>query len=93
MPRDVAWQTRWPVVCEVFARSLAEDGVGVALICKVTLQVITAAEFHPSHCSTFAFSSSKGCIRLADMRAAALCDSHAKAFEATEPQVGHCHVC
>lgn len=49
-------------------------------------EVITAAEFHPSHCSTFAFSSSKGCIRLADMRAAALCDSHAKAFEATEPQ-------
>jgi serine/threonine-protein phosphatase 2A regulatory subunit B len=50
-------------------------------------QVITAADFHPSHCSVFAFSSSKGCIRLADMRAAALCDTHAKAFEATEPQV------
>ena len=51
-------------------------------------QVITAAEFHPSHCSVFAFSSSKGCIRVADMRAAALCDNHAKAFEATEPQAG-----
>mmetsp|Transcript_11531 Transcript_11531/g.34617 ORF Transcript_11531/g.34617 Transcript_11531/m.34617 type:complete len:491 (+) Transcript_11531:241-1713(+) len=49
-------------------------------------EVITAAEFHPSHCSVFAFSSSKGCIRVADMRAAALCDNHAKAFEATEPQ-------
>lgn len=52
-----------------------------------SLQVITAADFHPSHCSVFAFSSSKGCIRLADMRAAALCDTHTKAFEATEPQV------
>ena len=51
------------------------------------MQVITAVEFHPSHCSVFAFSSSKGCIRVADMRAAALCDNHAKAFEATEPQV------
>lgn len=49
-------------------------------------EVITAAEFHPSHCSLFAFSSSKGCIRLADMRQAALCDNYAKAFEATEPQ-------
>lgn len=49
-------------------------------------EVITAAEFHPSQCSVFAFSSSKGCIRVADMRAAALCDQHAKAFEATESQ-------
>jgi serine/threonine-protein phosphatase 2A regulatory subunit B len=50
-------------------------------------QVITAAEFHPTHCSLFAFSSSKGCIRLADMRESALCDKYAKAFEATESQV------
>jgi serine/threonine-protein phosphatase 2A regulatory subunit B len=33
-----------------------------------------------------AYSSSKGCIRLADMRAAALCDRHAKAFEEVESQ-------
>ena len=50
-------------------------------------QVITSADFHPESCSIFAFSSSKGCIRLADMRESALCDGHSKAFEETEPQV------
>eukprot|EP00199_Chlamydomonas_sp_CCMP681_P000598 CAMPEP_0119107090 /NCGR_PEP_ID=MMETSP1180-20130426/7944_1 /TAXON_ID=3052 ORGANISM="Chlamydomonas cf sp, Strain CCMP681" /NCGR_SAMPLE_ID=MMETSP1180 /ASSEMBLY_ACC=CAM_ASM_000741 /LENGTH=476 /DNA_ID=CAMNT_0007092523 /DNA_START=103 /DNA_END=1533 /DNA_ORIENTATION=- len=49
-------------------------------------EVITSAEFHPQHCNLFAYSSSKGCIRLADMRSAALCDRHAKAFEETESQ-------
>lgn len=44
-------------------------------------EVITAAEFHPSECNVFAYSSSKGCIRLADMRSSALCDRHAKAYE------------
>jgi len=48
-------------------------------------EVITSAEFHPSHCSLFAYSSSKGNIRLADMRASALCDSHSKLFEEQEP--------
>ena len=41
-------------------------------------EVITAAEFHPHNCNVFVYSSSKGSIRLCDMRAAALCDSHAK---------------
>jgi serine/threonine-protein phosphatase 2A regulatory subunit B len=41
-------------------------------------EVITSAEFHPTHCNVLAYSSSKGCIRLADMRASALCDNHAK---------------
>lgn len=41
-------------------------------------EVITAAEYHPSHCNTFVYSSSKGTIRLCDMRQAALCDQHAK---------------
>eukprot|EP00775_Hariotina_reticulata_P007395 gene7395-7604_t len=44
-------------------------------------EVITSAEFHPQQCNIFAYSSSKGCIRLADMRGSALCDKHAKAFE------------
>lgn len=44
-------------------------------------EVITSAEFHPTQCSTFAYSSSKGNIRLVDMRQSALCDSHAKLFE------------
>ena len=41
-------------------------------------EVITAAEFHPNQCNTFVYSSSKGHIRLCDMRASALCDNHAK---------------
>ena len=41
-------------------------------------EVITASEFHPSSCNLFVYSSSKGTIRLCDMRAAALCDKHAK---------------
>ena len=49
--------------------------------------MITSAEFHPQSCNVFAYSSSKGCIRLADMRNAALCDRHSKAFEEQESQV------
>lgn len=41
-------------------------------------EVITAAEFHPSHCNIFAYSSSKGTIKLSDMRTNALCDAHSK---------------
>ncbi|KAG7665489.1 CDC55 [[Candida] subhashii] len=44
-------------------------------------EVITSAEFHPSHCNLFMYSSSKGTIKLADMRSNSLCDSHAKIFE------------
>ncbi|XP_045780537.1 serine/threonine-protein phosphatase 2A 55 kDa regulatory subunit B alpha isoform [Maniola jurtina] len=50
-------------------------------------EVITAAEFHPTECNLFVYSSSKGTIRLCDMRAAALCDRHAKLFE--EPEDPH----
>ena len=41
-------------------------------------EVITAAEFHPLECNLFVYSSSKGTIRLCDMRQQALCDKHAK---------------
>ncbi|RSH95381.1 protein phosphatase 2A regulatory subunit cdc55 [Saitozyma podzolica] len=41
-------------------------------------EVITAAEFHPIHCNLFMYSSSKGTIKLADMREAALCDQYSK---------------
>lgn len=47
-------------------------------------EVITSSEFHPQHCNLFMYSSSKGTIRLADMRAAALCDRQAKIFEESE---------
>jgi serine/threonine-protein phosphatase 2A regulatory subunit B len=41
-------------------------------------EVITAAEFHPISCNIFAYSSSKGTIKLNDMRMSALCDNHSK---------------
>ena len=41
-------------------------------------EVITAAEFHPKSCNWFMYASSKGTIKLADMRESALCDQHAK---------------
>ncbi|XP_042048233.1 serine/threonine protein phosphatase 2A 55 kDa regulatory subunit B beta isoform-like [Salvia splendens] len=47
-------------------------------------EVITSAEFHPTHCNTLAYSSSKGSIRLIDLRQSALCDSHSKQFEEHE---------
>ncbi|CAL0322541.1 unnamed protein product [Lupinus luteus] len=47
-------------------------------------EVITSAEFHPTHCSMLAHSSSKGSIRLVDMRQSALCDTHSKIFEEHE---------
>uniref|UniRef100_A0A3B3DSM9 Serine/threonine-protein phosphatase 2A 55 kDa regulatory subunit B n=1 Tax=Oryzias melastigma TaxID=30732 RepID=A0A3B3DSM9_ORYME len=47
-------------------------------------EVITAAEFHPHQCNTFVYSSSKGIIRLCDMRESALCDRHTKLFEEPE---------
>lgn len=50
-------------------------------------EVITAAEFHPHHCNTFVYSSSKGTIRLCDMRASALCDRHTKC-EYQQPRAG-----
>lgn len=48
-------------------------------------EVITSAEFHPNQCNMLAYSSSKGSIRLIDLRQSALCDSHAKLFEESEP--------
>jgi len=47
-------------------------------------EVITASEFHPTDCSTLVYSSSKGTIRLCDMRDRALCDKHAKQFDEPE---------
>ena len=47
-------------------------------------EVITAADFHPTHCNTFMYTSSRGCIKLADMRQSALCDSYAKNFEVSD---------
>ena len=47
-------------------------------------EVVTSAEFHPDHCHLFAYASSKGSIRVADMRRNALCKNHAQMFESPE---------
>ncbi len=47
-------------------------------------EVITAAEFHPIECNLFVYSSSKGIIRLCDMRQSALCDTQAKSKRHSE---------
>ncbi|KAK8931296.1 Serine/threonine protein phosphatase 2A 55 kDa regulatory subunit B beta isoform [Platanthera zijinensis] len=47
-------------------------------------EVITSAEFHPTQCNTLAYSSSKGSIRLVDLRQSALCDNRSKMFEERE---------
>ncbi|KGN63570.1 serine/threonine protein phosphatase 2A 55 kDa regulatory subunit B beta isoform [Cucumis sativus] len=40
-------------------------------------EIISSAEFHPLHCNLLAYSSSRGFIRLVDMRQSALCDHSA----------------
>ncbi|XAR50203.1 hypothetical protein NMG60_11004465 [Bertholletia excelsa] len=44
-------------------------------------EVITSAEFHPLHCNLLAYSSSRGFIRLVDMRQSALCDRSARILQ------------
>ena len=41
-------------------------------------EVITSAEFHPIESHSFIHASSKGVVKLGDMRQQALCDRHAK---------------
>jgi serine/threonine-protein phosphatase 2A regulatory subunit B len=47
-------------------------------------EVITAAEFHPRHCHLFMHSSSRGIVKLCDLRQSALCQTWVKQFEAQE---------
>jgi len=47
-------------------------------------EVITSSEFHPHQCNVFMYSSSKGTIKLGDMRDSALCDTSAKVFQEEE---------
>lgn len=47
-------------------------------------EVITAAEFHPIHCNLLAYSSSRGFIRVVDMRQSALCDRSARILNDAE---------
>jgi len=47
-------------------------------------EVITCAEFHPFDCAQFAYCTSKGLVRLCDLRAHALCDSVARTLSVPE---------
>ncbi|CAN0890343.1 Serine/threonine protein phosphatase 2A 55 kDa regulatory subunit B beta isoform [Linum grandiflorum] len=51
-------------------------------------EVITSAEFHPIHCNLLAYSSSRGFIRLVDMRQSALCDKSARILQDTDSHLG-----
>ncbi|CCF57288.1 hypothetical protein KAFR_0C02950 [Kazachstania africana CBS 2517] len=52
-------------------------------------EVITCAEFHPIHCNYFMYSSSKGTVKLCDMRENSLCDNKAKVFEEYVNPINH----
>lgn len=52
-------------------------------------EVITSAEFHPIHCNLFMYSSSKGTVKLCDMRQNALCDYKTKTFEEYLDPINH----
>lgn len=47
-------------------------------------EVITSAEFHPRHCHLFVHSSSRGIVKMCDLRTSALCDSWARKY--VEPE-------
>jgi serine/threonine-protein phosphatase 2A regulatory subunit B len=51
-------------------------------------EVITCSDFHPTKCNIFAYASSKGVIRIGDLRDSALCDRHCKKFEDNESAIG-----
>eukprot|EP00735_Rhodelphis_limneticus_P000736 TRINITY_DN1125_c0_g1::TRINITY_DN1125_c0_g1_i1::g.17280::m.17280 TRINITY_DN1125_c0_g1::TRINITY_DN1125_c0_g1_i1::g.17280 ORF type:complete len:471 (-),score=77.43,sp/Q39247/2ABB_ARATH/48.38/2e-163,WD40/PF00400.27/5,WD40/PF00400.27/2.4,WD40/PF00400.27/1.3,WD40/PF00400.27/3.5,WD40/PF00400.27/0.89,WD40/PF00400.27/1.1e+02,DUF693/PF05113.8/0.062 TRINITY_DN1125_c0_g1_i1:633-2045(-) len=47
-------------------------------------EVITSAEMHPVQCAKFAYATSRGAIRLCDLRVNALCDQAQKVFHEPE---------
>jgi len=51
-------------------------------------EVITCADFHPQQCNAIIYATSKGMIRLGDLRSSALCETYSKQFEDTESDIG-----
>jgi len=51
-------------------------------------EVITSSAFHPKSCNLIIYATSKGVIRMGDLRDSALCDHYAKEFEDTESDIG-----
>lgn len=52
-------------------------------------EVITCAEFHPQQCNLFMYSSSKGTIKLCDMRTNSVCQNKTKIFEEFTNPINH----
>lgn len=48
-------------------------------------EVITSACFHPTHCNIVMYSTSRGAVRLVDMRDNAIGDKYAKSMYLTNP--------
>eukprot|EP01028_Stygiella_incarcerata_P006560 TRINITY_DN267_c1_g2_i1.p1 TRINITY_DN267_c1_g2~~TRINITY_DN267_c1_g2_i1.p1 ORF type:complete len:451 (-),score=86.25 TRINITY_DN267_c1_g2_i1:533-1885(-) len=63
---------------------LAEQSFNVVDIKPESLdevfEVITTASFHPSHCSLFLYSTSRGATKLCDVRNGSTCDRDGKQF-------------
>jgi len=51
-------------------------------------EVITCSDLHPNSCNVLIYATSKGTIRMADMRDSALCTKYAKVFEDNESEIG-----
>jgi len=51
-------------------------------------EIITSCVFHPKNCNIFSYSTSKGVVRVGDLRNKALCQSYAKEFEDIDSDVG-----
>ncbi|KAF5933108.1 hypothetical protein HYC85_029279 [Camellia sinensis] len=79
------WQRNKYVGVSLVGKTLAVMGFGKVgsdggSDLLLELEVITSAEFHPLHCNLLTYSSSRGFIRLVDMRQSALCDHSARIF-------------
>jgi serine/threonine-protein phosphatase 2A regulatory subunit B len=51
-------------------------------------EVITCADFHPQECNVLIYATSKGVIRMGDLRSSALCEQYTKEYEDTESDIG-----
>lgn len=49
-------------------------------------EVVTCAQFHPRHCHTIMHSSSRGAVKICDMRQTARCGGWEKKFQANDDQ-------
>lgn len=72
---------------------LPEESFNIVDIKPVNMEelteVITSAEFHPQECNLLMYSSSKGTIKLCDMRMNALCDEKPMVFEEYTNPINH----